>query len=257
MVFIGAGNVATVLSLVMKKAGFSVVQVFSRSINSAQLLAEKLNCSFTTNMKDIITDACYYIFAVKDDALSDVLTMMPANKGIWIHTSGSLPIDIFKGYTDHYGVLYPLQTISKHHLTNFSKVPLFIEGNSSSVSDAIFAIAEKLSNNVTLMSSDKRKYLHLAAVFACNFSNHLYTIATQILEKQGIEWRLLQPLIDETAKKLYTMHPKEAQTGPAVRNDQDLMELQKSLLDDEQTRNLYTMISENIYSQTIYKNDDD
>ena len=251
VVFIGAGNVATHLSLAMHQADFSISQIYSRSIESAQSLAEKLNGNYTTRITEITTDADVYIFSLKDDALREIPSAMPVNKGIWIHTSGSIPMDVFDGYATHYGVLYPLQTFSKQHKTNFLKIPLLIEGNSASVNAVIFDIAERLSENVVFMPSDKRKYLHLAAVFACNFSNFMYAIASQILEKQGIDWHLLQPLIDETAKKLHSMHPKDAQTGPAVRGDRTIIELHKSLLDNEQTRNLYAMISENIYSQTI------
>jgi len=251
VVFIGAGNVATQLSLAMQEAGFSVVQIFNRSIHNVQLLAEELKCNYTNDLKEITTDADLYIFAVKDDALHDIAATMPANKGLWIHTSGSLPMDLFNGYAVAYGALYPLQTISKQHKTDLSKVFFFVEGNTKHTETAICNIAFKISKQVRVMSSERRKYLHLAAVFACNFSNHLYTIAAQILEKQGVEWNVLQPLIDETAKKLYFMNPKEAQTGPAVRNDLSIMELHKSLLEDEQTRQLYTMISESIQSQYI------
>ena len=249
VVFIGAGNVATNLSLAMREAGFSIVQIYSRSMDSAQLLAEKLHCSYTTQINEITTGADLYIFAIRDDALNEVIATLPSGKGLWIHTSGSLTLDIFRGHTAYYGVLYPLQTFSKHHNANFAKVPLFVEGNTVNVETAIYDIAGRMSENVTILSSDKRKYLHLAAVFACNFNNHLYTIASQILEKQGIDWHVLQSLIDETAHKLYSMHPRQAQTGPAVRNDQKIMELHKTLLEDGQARNLYTMISENIQFQ--------
>ena len=253
IVFIGAGNVATHLSLAMQEAGFSIAQIFSRCNDSAQTLAEELNCSYTTNINEMTTEASLYIFAVKDDALQDMIAAMPSNKGIWTHTSGSLSIDIFRGYTDSYGVIYPLQTISKHRETDLSKAPLFIEGNSAVVETAIYHVADRLSDSVTILSSEKRKYLHLAAVFACNFSNHMYTIASQILEKQGIDRHVLQPLINETAKKLCTMHPVQAQTGPAVRGDLSIMELHQALLDDEQMRRLYAMISESIISQHINK----
>jgi len=277
VVFIGAGNVATNLSFTMQEAGFSIVQIYSRSINSAQTLAEKLKCGYTTNLKEITTEADLYIFAISDDALHNVLdtmradtvlqsntctnqsnddcTTIPASsgKGIWIHTSGSLPMDVFSGISDSYGILYPLQTISKQRKADFSKVPLFIEGNTAGVETAIRDIAVRLSENVTVLSSDKRRYLHLAAVFACNFSNHLFTVASQILEKQDIDWRVLLPLIDETANKLYSMHPGQAQTGPAIRGDRTIMELHKSLLDDESLCQLYEMISESIHSQTINK----
>ena len=253
VVLIGAGNVATQLSYALEEAGFSIVQIFSRSIQSAQPLAEEFKTGFTTSLKEITTEADLYIFAIKDDALPAVIAAMPANKGIWVHTSGSLPIDLFSGYTDTYGALYPLQTISKQRETDLSKVYFFVEGNTEHVATALFDIADKISGRVRMMTSETRKYLHLAAVFACNFSNHLYVIASQILEKQGIDWHVLLPLIDETAHKLYFMHPEQAQTGPAVRDDLSIMALHQSLIDDERTRHLYEVLSKSIHFQTINK----
>ncbi|MDR0575455.1 MAG: DUF2520 domain-containing protein [Tannerella sp.] len=248
-VFIGAGNVATHLSLAMKNAGFSIRQIFSRSKSSAKPLAEKLNCRYTTDVKEILPDANIYIFSLKDDILQDIIADIPPNDGLWVHTAGSLSMDIFYGYTEHYGVIYPMQTLSKQRRTDFFKVPLFIEGNTKNNEDKIYDIAQTLSGNVTCMTSDKRKYLHLAAVFACNFSNRMYSLAAKILEEQDIDWRLLQPLIDETAHKLYSMSPDNAQTGPSVRYDRNVIERHLSMLKDDDMRKLYLMISENIHAQ--------
>ena len=271
IIFIGAGNVATHLSQTMKSAGFSIRQVFSRTADSAKHLANICGCAFTTDIKKVMPDADIYIFSLQDDILKKVLTDMPVNNGqpndkaenynlaingtvnngstgngLWIHTAGSIHIDIFRGYTYRYGVIYPMQTLSKSRKTDFSKIPLFVEGCTDSIENEIYNIAKSLSDNVIRMTSEKRKYLHLAAVFACNFSNHMYTIAAKILEKQGINRHILQPLIDETANKLYSMDPESAQTGPAVRYDCDVIERHLSMLDDENLRNLYKMISESI-----------
>lgn len=254
---IGAGNVATHLSLAMQRAGFLIIQIFSQNFHHAHLLANKLNCDYTINITEINNDADYYIFSIKDDAYRSVLKNMPPNKGVFIHTSGSIPLDVFREYTNDYGVIYPLQTLSKYHETNFYKIPLFIEGNTEKVVDTINNIANRLSESVTILTSEKRKYLHLAAVYACNFSNYLYSVASQILEKQGIDWHVLQPLIDETAHKLHDMRPEQAQTGPAVRNDRTIIEMHKSLLEDIKMRQLYTLISENIHNQNINKYNND
>ena len=248
VVFIGAGNVATHLSRAMKDAGFSIRQIFSRTTENAKLLADILECDYTTDIKDILPDADLYIFALKDDALKNVIEKMPSNNGLWIHTAGSMNINIFNDFTERYGIIYPMQTLSKKRVTDFSKVPLFVEGNSDITENEVYYIASLLSHNVTLLDSEKRKYLHLAAVFACNFSNHMYDIATQILEKQGIDRHILQPLIDETANKLHSMSPHEAQTGPAVRYDRNVIDRHLSMLDDENLRNLYITISESIHN---------
>ena len=248
IVFIGAGNVATHLSRAMRNEGFSIRQVFSRTSDSAKSLADKCSCANTTDIKKVIPDADIYIFSLKDDILQEVIENMPGNNGIWIHTAGSIDINIFHGYTEHYGVIYPLQTLSKSHDTDFSKIPLFVEGCTVNIENEIFNIATMLSDNVVRVTSEKRKYLHLAAVFACNFSNHMYFLAAQILKKQGIDRNILQPLIVETANKLYSMSPKDAQTGPAVRYDRNIIDRHLSMLDDENIRKLYKMISDNIYN---------
>ena len=281
VVFIGAGNVATHLSQAMLNAGFSIQQIFSRTVDNAKSLADIFGCTYTTDIKKVMPNANVYIFSLKDDALQDVIAEMSANNNtascmsadncpanyrgttsdgltngglannkLWIHTAGSVDIEIFRGYAERYGVIYPMQTMSKSRETDFSKIPLFVEGCSDSVGNEIYNIASMLSKNVTLMSSEKRKYLHLAAVFAGNFSNHMYSLATQIVEEQGIDRHVLQPLIDETANKLYSMSPEQAQTGPAIRYDRNIIERHLSMLEDENLRKLYTMISKSIHENS-------
>ena len=250
IVFIGAGNVSVCLSQAMKAAGFSIIRVFSRTMESARMLGEMLACDFVTETEQIRPDADIYIFSVKDDILPDITAKIPANKGLWLHTAGSVPADVFKGYTERYGVIYPVQTLSKSRETDFRKVPLVIEGNTEACEKEILNIAERISEKVYPMTSEKRKYLHLAAVFACNFSNHMHRIATRILEEQGIDRHVLQPLIDETANKLYAMSPAKAQTGPAVRYDRYVIDRHIALLDDPEIRNLYELISKNIHKPT-------
>ena len=257
VVFIGAGNVATHLSKAMREAGFCIKQVYSRSEDSAKNLAGVLDCGYTTNIKKVLQDADIYVFSLKDDILPEIIASMPTKKGLWIHTAGSVSIDIFQSCASCYGVIYPMQTLSKSRETDFSKIPLFVEGNTTEVENEIFNIATKLSDNVTHMTSEKRKYLHLAAVFACNFSNHMYTLASQVLEKQDVDYKILQPLIDETANKLYSMNPQDAQTGPAIRYDRNIIDRHLSMLDDENMRKLYKMISDNIAkAQLLNENTD-
>jgi len=246
VVFIGAGNVATHLSKAMKEAGFRIKQAYSRSEDSAKCLADVLGCGYAMDIKNVIQDADIYVFSLKDDILPEIIASMPTKDGLWIHTAGSVSIDVFQNYAKYYGVIYPMQTLSKSRETDFSKIPLFVEGNTTEIENELFNIATNLSDNVMRMTSEKRKYLHLAAVFACNFSNHMYTLASQILEKQGVDYKILQPLINETANKLYSMNPKDAQTGPAVRYDRNIIDRHLSMLDDENMRKLYKMISENI-----------
>jgi predicted short-subunit dehydrogenase-like oxidoreductase (DUF2520 family) len=253
IVLIGAGNAATRLSSAMKDAGFSIIQVFSRTEENARMLGEKLSCGFITETKHINPNAGIYIFSVSDDTLQHLAGEVPANKGLWIHTAGSVPADVFEGRAERYGVIYPLQTLSKNRETDFRKIPLFVEGNTEASEKEIRNIAERISGNVHAMTSEKRKRLHLAAVFACNFTNHMYHIATQILEEQGIERHVLQPLIDETANKLHDMHPGMAQTGPAIRYDPGIMNRHLALLADPAIRNLYELISADIHAKAKRK----
>jgi predicted short-subunit dehydrogenase-like oxidoreductase (DUF2520 family) len=246
--FIGSGNVATHFSLALKSAGHTVIQVFSRSPKSADALSGKLCCLYTADIKKITGDADLYVFAVKDDALQSVIGQMPANPGIWVHTAGSVPMDVFKGFSDRYGVIYPLQTLSKNREIDFRKVPLLIEANHPETETVIKEIAESVSEKVNIIDSEKRKYLHLSAVFACNFTNYMYSVAAETVEKQGIDWHILQPLIDETAAKLHSLSPKEAQTGPAVRNDRSVIEKHLEMIENEEIKKIYKIIGENIYN---------
>lgn len=247
VVCIGAGNVATHLSLAMRQAGLVIVQVYSRSEKNAVSLANQLQTGWTTDLQEIVKDADIYLFSLKDDALASVIAQIQPNNGCWIHTAGSIPMDIFNGYANRYGVLYPLQTFSKNIFIDFTKIPCFIEANSPSDQELIYNIASRISTNVQTLASEKRKYLHLAAVFACNFSNHMYTLANKILEKQNIPFETILPLINETAAKIHSLTPMQAQTGPAIRYDQHVIQKHLDLLDNPDMQEIYQIISKNIH----------
>ena len=249
VVIIGAGNVATHLSLAIQKTSASIIQVYSRSEESVYALANRLGTDRTTQIHDITTNADLYLFAVKDDALPVIIPQIPVNKGIWVHTAGSVPMDIFKDYSEHYGVLYPLQTFSKNRETDWRTIPCFVEASSPDNEKFLVEFAGSLSNNVRRLSSEKRKYVHLAAVFACNFSNHLYALAYKLLEEQNIPPDVLLPLIHETASKIMTLSPLQAQTGPAVRYDLNVINRQIELLTDPVMKELYQLFSQNIYQE--------
>lgn len=250
VVFIGSGNLATHLSLAMKGAGVEVVQVYSQTESHASLLANKLSCSYTTKPESILVDADIYIFSVKDSALLDLIHKIPQNKGLWLHTAGSVPMGVFEGYNDRYGVLYPLQTFSKNRDIDFSIVPVFIESNSAGDEAYLSSFASKLTRQVIPLSSEKRKHLHLAAVWACNFTNHMYLMASKILQEQSLSEAFLLPLIDETAAKVHQLSAREAQTGPAIRYDENIIEKHIELLSDPNMKELYRLISRNIYKES-------
>jgi predicted short-subunit dehydrogenase-like oxidoreductase (DUF2520 family) len=248
-VIIGAGNLATHLSLSLQRAGMDFLQVYSHTDANARELALRLHCKWTTSLEEIRGDANLYIFSVKDSVLEEVVRQVSPNEGLWIHTSGSMPISLFEGHAEHYGVLYPLQTFSKARSVDFTYIPIFLEANNQQTSALLKWIGDSLSVNVRFLSTEKRRYLHLAAVFACNFTNHIYSIADKILSEQEIPGNVLLPLIDETAAKIHDMAPAEAQTGPAVRFDENVMDKQLALIDDEDIKTLYRLISNDIHKE--------
>ena len=163
------------------------------------------------------------------------------------HTSGSVPMSVF-GNLRHHGVIYPLQTFSKERRVDFSRVPLFIEGNNYLSLHVARLTAEKVSGDVRELDSDKRQQLHLAAVFACNFANHCYELAAEVLERHDLGFDALLPLIEETAAKVQTMHPRDAQTGPAVRFDENVISRHLDMLADEpRLHDIYALMSKSIF----------
>ncbi|HQB71007.1 MAG TPA: DUF2520 domain-containing protein [Bacteroidales bacterium] len=244
---LGAGNVAVHLGKQLQAAGYTLVQVYSRTESSARSLAQALGCAWTNSLQSLGM-ADYYLCALKDDALPGALKQIPSFPGIWLHTSGSLGLEVFEPYTRKCGVLYPLQTFSRQRELNLNKVPFFIESLSPELLVEIHSMAEKLSERVYELDTARRSYLHLAAVFACNFSNHLYTLAAEILQEQGLSFELLLPLIDETAGKVHEQSPKEAQTGPALRMDRNITDKHLAMLQSEPERaELYSLLSESIF----------
>lgn len=249
IVFIGAGNLATRLSLALRQAGMPIVQVYSRTKTHAIDLANRLACAWTTCPEEIRADANLYFFSLKDDALPEVIAHIRPNDGLWVHTAGSLPMSLFVGHAKRYGVMYPLQTFSKGREVDFKRIPFFLEADSPTSGEILQTIAKALSEDVRFLSSEQRKSLHLAAVFACNFTNHMYRLAGKILEKQGIPEEVLLPLIDETAAKVHSLSPAQAQTGPAVRYDKHVIDKHLAMLDDPSMRHIYEVISQSIHKE--------
>lgn len=245
---IGAGNVAHHLAPAILKAGMNLCQIYSRSIESARELGMKTGISYTADVFAIYPDCDIYIFCVSDDALLSLYKSIRIKKdAIVLHTSGSLPMEVFKGNARRYGVLYPLQTFSKRRSLEFFEIPLCIEASDKSTFTVLKKLAEELSGNVREMNSATRKKMHLAAVFANNFTNHLFGMAGKILEEEGLEFALLRPLIFETAHKVMLMSPEDAQTGPARRGDDGIIDAHTLLLKhNKKLRTIYTLMSDSI-----------
>ena len=249
IVIIGAGNVATHLSKALRESGHNILQIYSRTENSASTLAEKTGCSYTTNINEVSSDAYLYIVSLKDSVLSEVLPLLVRRNpdALFVHTAGSVSINIWKNLTGRYGVLYPMQTFSKEREIDFNSVYFFIEANSKEDYKLLHEIASCLSPHVYEATSEQRKYLHISAVFACNFTNYMYSICNSILTSNGLPFGAMLPLIDETARKVHYLSPEDAQTGPARRNDTNIMEGHLEMLKDQPSiAEIYRLISNSI-----------
>lgn len=249
IVLIGAGNLATHLGKALHAAGHDMVQVFSRTMQSAETLASLLDAEPLTDMAQVRDDADVYIFSVKDSALEQPVSQLcGGEKKVFLHTAGSMPMSVFRGKALHYGVLYPMQTFSKQREVDFSIIPCFIEANDEFALKQIEGLAGQISHRVYQLSSEDRKYLHLSAVFACNFANHCYAASQELLQQHGIPFDVMLPLIDETAAKVHGMTPKEAQTGPAVRYDENVIGKQIQLLENQPYfQKIYDCMSKSIH----------
>lgn len=251
---IGAGNLATNLALALLEAGHDIVQVYSRTEKSAVELATIAGGAPVTDLSAITTDADIYIIALKDSVIADVIPTLCKGRGskVFIHTAGSVPMNVFEGMASHYGVLYPMQTFSKNVRVNFKDIPCFVEAVDDYSFTVVNDLAGSISDKVMLLSSDQRRFLHLAAVFACNFVNHCYEAAAEILEKNNIPFDVMLPLIDETARKVHSLNPAAAQTGPAVRYDQNVIREQAELLKDNPLfRQIYECMSISIHHTSM------
>lgn len=247
VVFIGAGNVATHLAVELYRHSFDIIQVYSRTMESASALAQKIHATPITDIALIDNSAHLYIFSLKDSVLEDIVSQVPLNGGLWIHTAGSIPMDVFQKYASRFGVFYPFQTFSKGREVDWLKVPVFIEANESGNLDILRSVAKQISGKVAELSSYDRRYVHLTGVFASNFTNHMYTLSKQFLNHVNLPFDISLPLIDETAAKVHALSPEDAQTGPAVRYDENVINKHLDLIEDENIRQIYKLISENIY----------
>lgn len=247
-IFIGAGNLATQLSQRLKQQEFEIIQVYSRTEKSARELAEKINCEFTNSPDNISKDADIYVVAINDSVYDDVLSQIEFNGKLVVHCSGSMPMSVLEIYSENIGVFYPLQTFSKTREVDFSEIPVFVEANSERNEKQLIQIASKISGSVSVLNSEKRLFLHIAAVFACNFVNHFYMEASQVLKSKNISIDVLKPLIMETARKVQEMRPEDAQTGPAVRFDENVIGKHlKALEFNPPARELYNSVSKTIF----------
>lgn len=245
---VGAGGVATSVGVALAQAAAAPVAVWSRTREKALALAERTGALACSEIEDIPQQVDIVIISVADDAIGSVARRVAAHlpAALILHTAGSVAQDILReAGAANYGVLYPMQTFSSSRIVDFSKVTVFVEACNEVMAEKASSVARTLGATVVRASSEQRRFLHIAAVFACNFANAAYTMAAQLLQEHNLPFEAMLPLIDETAAKVHRLHPLDAQTGPAARGDHSVMNAHKAML-PEQLKEIYTAMSDYI-----------
>jgi len=220
-------------------------------MKSAKTLSERIGGQPVDKAEDLPMEADAFIISIKDSVLAEVIPAVTKGREtqVFMHTAGSMPMEMFKGMARHYGVFYPMQSFSKERPVDFAEIPTFIEASDERAMEVSRHLAESVTERVYESSRGDRQYLHLAAVFACNFANHCYALAADVLAAHHIPFETLLPLIDETARKVHELPPHEAQTGPAVRYDEQVIRRQAAMLDGL-PRDIYELMSRSIHESS-------
>jgi predicted short-subunit dehydrogenase-like oxidoreductase (DUF2520 family) len=258
IVLIGAGNMAWHLGHQFKDAGHQIVQVFNRTVENGEELAAELEADFTNRFEGINKQADVYIIAVSDHGIDDIILSLRLDNKIVAHTSGSVPMKGMEHISTQYGIFYPLQTLTKHNRISFKDVPVFVEASNATVKDTLTLLAQSIGTKVHYLSSNQRRAVHVAAVFANNFTNYLYGISHQIMDREKLPFDILLPLLQETLNKAKTNDPRDIQTGPARRGDYKTIEEHLHYLDrNESQREVYLVLTESILTQYRDKKDNE
>lgn len=242
IVIIGSGNVAAHLARAFTQNKLAVEQLFGRNHLRLQEISTELAIPFST---EVLAEADLYLICVSDDAVAKVSETIVDKNALVAHTSGSLPLSVLKG-SYRKASFYPLQTFSANKPLNYAEIPFFVEAEQQPDAQLLYELAQEVSPHVSFSSYEKRKYIHLTAVFACNFVNHLLARAKEISDSQDIPFDYFKPLIQETMEKIETLEPRLAQTGPAVRNDERVLQLHEALIKDEEQLIIYRTLNESI-----------
>lgn len=244
----GAGNVAShLVPALAESAGLEFVAVWSRTAEHANALAERIGGSMaTTEINEVPKDADVYLIMAADDMVARIAEQFPRTEALWMHTSGSVAAQSLACVTSNYGVLYPLQTFTRGEQLDISDVPFFVEGSNEKVVASIMEVARAVSRRVYEADSEMRSKMHVAAVFACNFANYMWSVADGMLRRDAnLDISVLEPLLHETLRKAMSIGPSKAQTGPARRGDVAVMEKHKSMLPEDE-RMMYDYLSKKI-----------
>ena len=246
IVILGAGNVAKHLyAAFLKQKSVEVVQCYNRK--GIPLHNDQKEDTITKDLNNL-KQADIYILAISDDAIGHVSKSLPFRNRLVAHTSGSVPIHAIDHRNDR-GVFYPLQTFSDSTVIDFGSVPFCIEAERNQDAVILKKLATTLSQHIYDISSEQRNILHVAAVFVNNFTNYMFSVGNEICLNHKIPFEILHPLIQETAKKAITIQPDNAQTGPAIRNDQQTIERHLDILKNNSQKELYKMLTKAIQSK--------
>lgn len=244
---IGSGKAATALGKALRSAGHQIIQVWSRSKSNVEELANMLQASGVTDISAINDQADIYIISVKDDTIEDVASKLHVGAKIVVHTSGIKSREQLKMASENNGVFYPFVSMTKETSVDFKKVLMMVEGSNEVTLQTLYDIAKTLSHNVKKVDEQQRQTLHLAAVFANNFTNHMYVIAEQILDEKGLSFDDLRPLIASHMENVLSHQPSTLQTGPAARGDQFTIDIHKNLLSgNEDLKKVYSLLTSSI-----------
>lgn len=245
---IGSGNVANHLAEIFFEKKLNISEIYSRNIAEGTKLAVKVEAKFIEDIKEIGTNAEIVILAISDDAIANVCKQLHLNTHYLAHTSGIANTDTLKVASKNYACFYPLQTFTKHTKVDFSNIPILITASNSKTENILKELAKNISLKVETISDIQRQKLHLSAVIVNNFTNHLFTLSSNYLAKNNIDFNLLKPLIQETVNKISTNNPKANQTGPAKRNDTKTIQKHFSLIEDKNLIEIYKILTKSIYN---------
>jgi predicted short-subunit dehydrogenase-like oxidoreductase (DUF2520 family) len=245
--FVGSGNVTTHLSKVLYQSNIQIIGFYGRNLQTTQFLAQKYHTNYGKPEELKSCEADLIIISVPDNAIEEVLKLIPTSETLAAHTSGSLSIEALNNVSTRPAVFYPLQTFSKEKEIDFKNIPIMVEAKEEADLLQLEQLAQKISNKVFRINSKQRKKIHIAAVFSSNFTNYLFHIAEDLLKREEVPFDVIQPLIEETTEKIKKLRPYDAQTGPAVRRDLDtIQEHLDDLIDIPEYHEIYKLLSHHI-----------
>ena len=231
----------------LHNSGHEIVQVYGRHLAAAKFIGNLMDIPCTDKISDITDEADIYLLSVNDDAIEEIARNLRLGDKVIAHTSGSVAMKILDPVSPNYGIFYPLQTLSKNVSVDFGVIPICINGSNEKTKSILKDLASSLTSKVVEIDDDKRLAIHIAAVFANNFTNHLFSVSQMVLEKSGLSFEIFKPLINETVRKIQNHEPLNVQTGPAIRHDEKTIEQHlKFLREDGRFADLYKILSDDI-----------